>query len=136
MEILEEERSVHKALDIQYDVHFSNSDDCSSSSNSRSALIEDMQSPDDSMDDSIRCLSASEQIDDAYHNRFALNLSSKLHKSVSFVNFDIPKFELGNLDNNNNLMKQKVDDIVKKHDLAADPVHESCLSIIDEDENL
>lgn len=141
MEILEEERSVDKALNIQYDVHFSNSEDCSSSSNSHSASIEDMQSPDESMEDSIRCLSASEQIDEAYHNRFALNLSSKLHKSVSFVNYDIPKFDLGNLANNSNLInfhliKQEVDVIVKKQDLAADPVHESCLSIIDEDENL
>ena len=139
MEILEEERSSHEVLNIQYNVHFSNSEDCSSSSNSPSASNEDIQSYDQSMMDDIKWLSDPEKIDDAYHNRFALDLVSKLHKSVSFINFDIPKFEMGNLDNNNNIIefhpiKQEVNEIEQKQDSEIS-VHESWLSMIDGDEN-
>jgi hypothetical protein len=77
------------------------------------------------------CLSDNKPIEQLYHNGFELDLSGNLHKSVSFCNAQLPKFELDNFDQNEerideNLIKEEVGDMIslKKH-APIGTIHES-----------
>lgn len=99
--------------DIQYNVHFSNSEDYSNSESSGSAESPSFQ--DDTCYNRKSNLSETKQVLGEYQDGFLQGFDLKIQKTVSFAQPSLPKFQLNTFDNyspilEHNLMK---DDEVK-----------------------
>ncbi len=107
------EESSQKELDIQYDIHFSNSEDYSKSD--RSSSIELSSFPDEIPEERRSNLSGSKRIRGEYQDGFLQDFELKIEKSISYNHPSPPKFQANNFGNydsdiDDNLIK---DDEVK-----------------------
>ena len=97
METLREESGSEKVYDIQYNVHFDNSEDYSQSE--ISAAQHESLSHDNNSQSNVKILSPAKHVNEKYQEGYKSDLRSKMHKAVSFINDPLPKFELENSEN-------------------------------------
>lgn len=124
-------------LDIQYCIQFDDSEDVSSSEQSGE---EEAKEPDiqEEENNAVECMSESKPFDDMYHEDFDLDFEAHLKKATSNINFSLPKIEIEQFENYNNLLEKNLmheeDDICveKKHDaeiLLHESMHEIGMNI-------
>ena len=94
METQRGEGSSERVYEIQYNVHFDNSEDCSESDSS--ASYSESDPPRNKSENNVKFLSPDKHVEKGYEEEIKEDFRSKFHKAASFVHEPLPKFELEN----------------------------------------
>ena len=104
--------SLKKEYDIQYNVHFDNSEDYSRSD---SASVSESLSYGEASQNHRSNLSDSKHVLGEYQDGFLQELDLKMHKAVSFAQPELPKFQLNNFDCYNPILE---DPLIKDDEVS------------------
>ena len=134
MDVPDKNNSNEPVLDIQYWIEFDDSEEDSSISNNDSQEESKECNNIDFLPNEPKCLSESKPFGETYHDDFEIDFDSQLKKAISNINYDIPKIEMEEFHNFNNILEENL--MNQDDDISIELKHDSDILLHESKSNI